>query len=133
MSEPVAPAARKTAEQADSGLAKAADGSVRHGFAARPGVALAAVFVVVLLVGVAAALAWRAPERNPAWGAVGVAAAVLLGGLALWLVRRLVDDSRAGNRRRSAPLPNACVAATSPERCARCVPSPPARFRFGAS
>ena len=57
MSEPVAPAARKTAEQTDSGLATAADGSVRHDFAARPGVAVAAVCVVVLLVGVVTLLA----------------------------------------------------------------------------
>ncbi len=94
MSEPVAPAARKTAEQADSGLATVADGPVRHGFASPPGVALAVALVVVLLVGIAAALAWRAPQRSPLWDAVGVAAAVLLGGFALWLLRRLVHDAR---------------------------------------
>ena len=80
MSEPVAPAARKTAIPTQSGLATAAGAASRHGIAARPGAALAIAFAIVLLVGVAAALAWRAAEHSPAWGVAGVAAPVLLGG-----------------------------------------------------
>jgi hypothetical protein len=94
MSEPVAPAARKAAEQSNSGLATAADASSRRAIAARPGVAVAAVLAIVLLVAVAAALAWRPAERSPAWGAAGVAASVLLGAAALWLLQRLVQDAR---------------------------------------
>jgi PAS domain S-box-containing protein len=94
MSEPVAPAARKAAEQPDSGFATAADASSRRGIAARPGAAVAVVSAVALLVGVAAALAWRAVERSPLWGAAGGAAALLFGGAALWLVQRLVRDAK---------------------------------------
>ena len=88
MAEPVAPAARKAAQTTESGLKTAAsEGSPRLG------AALAAVGAIVLLVAVAALLAWRAAELSPAWSAAGVAAGLLLGGLALWLLRRLVRDA----------------------------------------
>ena len=60
--------------------------------------ALAAVGAIVLLVAVAALLAWPAGERSPAWSAAGVAACLLLGGLALWLLRRLVRDAHRDAR-----------------------------------
>ena len=93
MSEPDAPAARKAAQQTNSGLAPAADRLPRHGLATRFGAALAAVLAIVLLAGVSALLAWRASQGSTAWGMAGVAASVLLGGLALGLLRRLVQDA----------------------------------------
>jgi hypothetical protein len=93
MSEPDAPAARKAAQQTNSGLATAADTAPRHGLATRFGAALAAVASIVLLAGVAALLAWRAAPGNTLWGVAGVAASLLLGGLALGLLRWLVRDA----------------------------------------
>ncbi len=61
--------------------------------ATRLGAALAAVLAIVLLATVAVVLAWRASQGSPAWGATGVLASLLLGGAALWLVRRLVRDT----------------------------------------
>jgi PAS domain S-box-containing protein len=93
MSEPDAPAARKAAPQTDSGLASAADSDPRHAVATRFGAAVAAVFVIVLLVGVAALLAWRAAPVGAAWGVAGASASLLLGGLALTLLRRLMKNA----------------------------------------
>jgi PAS domain S-box-containing protein len=90
MSEPVAPAARKAAEQPQSGPAPAAGAWPRHGTSARLGAALAVVISIVLLVGVAAALAWRTADHSMPWAAAGVASSVGLGVAALWLLRRLV-------------------------------------------
>jgi PAS domain S-box-containing protein len=94
MSEPVAPAARKAAAAPDSGPAAAADVSSRHAVASRPGAAVAVMWVIALLVVVAAALAWRAAELSPAWSAVGGAAALLFGGAALWLLQRLLQRAK---------------------------------------
>ncbi len=93
MSEPVAPAARKAAEQPKSGPAPAAGARPRHGLSPGLGVALAAVLSIVLLVSVAAALALRMADRNVAWAVTGVASSVLLGVAALWLLRRLVQGA----------------------------------------
>ncbi len=93
MSEPDAPAARKAAPQTDSGLASAAYTSPRRGLATRFGMALGAVLAVVLLAGVAVLLAWRAAQGNIAWSLAGVGASLLLGALALGLLRWLVRDA----------------------------------------
>lgn len=93
MSEPDAPAARKTAQRTDSGLASAAATSPRHGLAARLGATVAAVVVVALLAGMAALLAWRAAGGSLAWGVAGVAASLLLGALALGLLRRQMHEA----------------------------------------
>jgi PAS domain S-box-containing protein len=93
MSKPDARAARKAASQTDSGLASAADRAPRHASATRVGAALAAVLVIVLLAGVGVVLAWRAGEGGTVWSVAGVAASLLLGGVALGLLRRLVRDA----------------------------------------
>jgi PAS domain S-box-containing protein len=58
-----------------------------------------AILAIVLLVAVAAVLAWRAAEGNTAWAAIAVSASALLGGAALWLLLRAVhgahQDSQA--------------------------------------
>jgi len=66
----------------------------RDSVSARPGAALAAVGAIVSLVGIAAVLAWRAAEISPAWGVAGAAAAVTLGGAALWLLQRQAQGAR---------------------------------------
>jgi PAS domain S-box-containing protein len=94
MSEPVAPAARKAAVPPDSGLATAAGASLRPKPTSLPRSAVAAVFAVVLLVGLAAGLAWRGAGLQPAAARAGVGASLLLGAAALVLLRRLLRGAR---------------------------------------
>jgi PAS domain S-box-containing protein len=93
MSEPDAPAARKAAPRTDSGPPLGADTAPHHAIATRLDAAVAAVLAIVFLTGLGVALALRTAEADTAWGLTGVAAALLLGGVALGLLRQLVRDA----------------------------------------
>jgi PAS domain S-box-containing protein len=91
MSEPVAPAARKASQRPHGGPTTAAGAHTRPQLSGPAGPLLA----IVLLVGVAAALAWQLAGQQPLWAGLGIAASLLLGGAALWLSRRVVRRADA--------------------------------------
>jgi PAS domain S-box-containing protein len=94
MSESAAPAAGKATRQGDSGPVDDAHGAV----GAEVRAALAAVCAIVLLVAVAATLAWRASGPGTLPALLGAAAALLLGVAALLLLGRQWWQARADAR-----------------------------------